>query len=78
MTLVMLHDVIISPQVALNRRWSYRELFDSEEDAARAYDAAMWRMRPRDARGYVNFKDSCPQDVAEALQRANKVRGAGA
>jgi hypothetical protein len=60
--------------VVLNRRWAYRELFDSEEDAARAYDGAIWRLRPRDARSYVNFKDSCPQDVAEVLQRAFKVR----
>jgi hypothetical protein len=60
--------------VVLNRRWAYRELFDGEEDAARAYDGAIWRLRPRDARGYVNFKDSCPGDVADMLRRASKVR----
>jgi hypothetical protein len=65
-------------QVVLNRRWAYRELFDSEEDAARAYDAAIWRLRPRDARTYVNFKDTCPGDVSDMLRRATKVRARGA
>ena len=59
-------------KIALSRRWAYREAFDAEDDAARAHDAAMWRLRPRDARAYVNFKDSCPPDVAEALRRASK------
>ena len=28
----------------------------SEEEAARAYDRALWRLKPREARSYVNFK----------------------
>lgn len=47
-------------KVMVNRRWAYRELFDSEEEAARAYDAALWRLKPREARSYVNFKDEVP------------------
>lgn len=27
-------------KVMVNRKWAYRELFDSEDAAARAYDAA--------------------------------------
>jgi hypothetical protein len=51
-----------------------RELFDTEQEAARAYDTAVWRLKPREARNYANFKDSCPPDVAEALKAADKVR----
>lgn len=47
-------------KVMVNRRWAYRELFDSEEEAARAYDRALWRLKPREARSYVNFKDEIP------------------
>lgn len=50
-----------------------RELFDSEMEAARAYDTAVWRLKPREARNYANFKDSCPPDVAEALKALDKV-----
>ncbi len=56
-------------KVMVNRRWAYRELFDSEEEAARAYDRALWRLKPREARSYVNFKDEIPAD-AEALAAA--------
>jgi hypothetical protein len=52
----------------------HRELFDTEQEAARAYDTAVWRLKPREARNYANFKDSCPPDVAEALKAADKVR----
>ncbi len=29
----------------------------SEEEAARAYDRALWRLKPKEAHSYVNFKD---------------------
>lgn len=48
-------------------------MFDTEMEAAQAYDTAVWRLKPREARNYVNFKDSCPDDVAEALKAAEKV-----
>ena len=41
----------------VNRKWAYRELFDSEEEAARAYDDAVWRLKPREAKSYINFKE---------------------
>jgi len=41
----------------VNRKWAYRELFDSEEEAARAYDGAVWRLKPKEAKSYVNFKE---------------------
>ena len=63
-------------KVMVNRRWAYRELFDSEEEAARAYDRALWRLKPREARSYVNFKDEIPAD-AEALAAAAAVGGVG-
>jgi hypothetical protein len=50
-----------------------RELFDTELDAARAYDTAVWRLKPREAGVYANFKDSCPPDVAEVLKATDKV-----
>lgn len=49
-------------KVMVNRKWAYRELFDSEREAARAYDAAVWRLKPGEAKSYVNFK-------ARVLQR---------
>jgi hypothetical protein len=54
----------------------HRELFDTELEAARAYDTAVWRLKPREARNYANFKDTCPPDVAEALKAADKVTAA--
>lgn len=50
-----------------------RELFDTENEAARAYDTALWRLKPREARNYANFKDTCPPDVAEMLASLEKV-----
>jgi hypothetical protein len=42
-------------------------------EAARAYDTAVWRLKPKEARSYVNFKDSCPPDVAELLRKVERV-----
>mmetsp|Transcript_39760 Transcript_39760/g.71370 ORF Transcript_39760/g.71370 Transcript_39760/m.71370 type:complete len:956 (-) Transcript_39760:110-2977(-) len=47
-------------KVMLNRKWAYRELFDNELDAARAYDKAVWRLKPGEAKAYVNFKEEVP------------------
>lgn len=44
-------------KVMVDRKWAYRELFDSETEAAHAYDAAVWRLKPREAKSYVNFKE---------------------
>jgi len=52
-----------------------RELFDTEMEAA-AYDTAVWRLKPRDAMNHANFKDSCPDDVAEVLKSLDKVGAA--
>ena len=47
-------------KVMVNRRWAYRELFDTEDGAAHAYDAAVWRLKPAEARSFVNFKSDGP------------------
>lgn len=60
-------------KVMLNSKWVYRELFDTEEDAARAYDMAVWRLKPVEATSYVNFPDQCPEEVRRLLAS----RGAG-
>lgn len=67
-------------KVMVNRKWAYRELFDSEEAAARAYDRALWRLKPREAQSYVNFKDERPLDVDNAdmeMQQGNLSEGDG-
>lgn len=46
-------------KVMVNRKWAYRELFDSEVEAAHAYDRAVWELKPKEAKSYVNFKDQC-------------------
>ena len=43
-------------KVMVDRKWAYRELFDSESEAAHAYDDALWRLKPNEAATYVNFK----------------------
>jgi hypothetical protein len=48
-------------------------MFDTEMEAARAYDAALWRLKPREARNYANLKDTCPPDVSELLATLEKV-----
>lgn len=55
-------------------RHACREMFDTEAAAARGYDVALWRLKPREARQYVNFKDSCPPDVADMVRRCDQVR----
>mmetsp|Transcript_5700 Transcript_5700/g.16280 ORF Transcript_5700/g.16280 Transcript_5700/m.16280 type:complete len:1043 (+) Transcript_5700:218-3346(+) len=48
-------------KVMVQRKWAYRELFSTEEAAARAYDAAVWALKPPEvAQAFVNFKDSAP------------------
>ena len=65
-------------KVMVNRRWAYRELFDSEEEAARAYDRALWRLKPKEAASYVNFKDERPPEADEwAAEAAGGSRGNG-
>jgi len=65
-------------KVIINRTWAYREMFDTEYDAARAHDVALWRLKPTQAASYVNFPDTCPPHVADALAQADRVRGSGA
>jgi hypothetical protein len=48
-------------------------MFDTETEAARAYDTALWRLKPHEARNYANFKDTCPPDVEELLASMEKV-----
>ena len=38
----------------------------SEEEAARAYDRALWRLKPKEAHSYVNFKDEVGAGAAAA------------
>ncbi|KAK9866688.1 hypothetical protein WJX84_001715 [Apatococcus fuscideae] len=47
-------------KVMVNRKWAYRELFDSESEAAHAYDRAVWELKPKEAKSYINFKDHAP------------------
>ncbi|CAD7696688.1 unnamed protein product [Ostreobium quekettii] len=63
-------------KVMVNRKWAYRELFDTELEAAQAYDAAVWNLKPREARSYVNFKESCPPEV-QAYLRALELEESG-
>eukprot|EP00803_Ostreobium_quekettii_P008485 evm.model.scf_346.5 EVM.evm.TU.scf_346.5 scf_346:61221-74038(-) len=55
-------------KVMVNRKWAYRELFDTEMEAAQAYDAAVWKLKPREAKSYINFKDSRPADIEEHIK----------
>ena len=56
------------------RKWAFRELFDSEEEAARAYDKAVWRLRPEMALAYVNFPENAPNESLReaAYKRKNQ------
>jgi hypothetical protein len=45
------------------------ELFDTEAAAARAYDAAVLRLKSRDAKLYLNFPDSTDAAAPAALER---------
>ncbi|BDA42678.1 probable AP2-like ethylene-responsive transcription factor PLT2 at N-terminal half [Coccomyxa sp. Obi] len=60
-------------KVMVNRKWAYRELFDSEEEAARAYDDAVWRLKPKEAKSYINFKE---RYSAERMRTTGKPRSA--
>ena len=59
-------------KVMVNRKWAYRELFDSEEEAARAYDGAVWRLKPKEAKSYVNFKER-PGQASTKLTKAARL-----
>ena len=59
-------------KVMVNRKWAYRELFDSEEEAARAYDGAVWRLKPKEAKSYVNFKER-PGQASNKLAKAARI-----
>ena len=56
----------------VNRKWAYRELFDREEEAARAYDGAVWRLKPKEAKSYVNFKER-PGQASTKLAKAARL-----
>lgn len=43
-------------KVMVNRRWAYRELFNTEIEAAKAYDAALKRLKPNEAAAYLNYR----------------------
>ena len=62
----------------VNRKWAYRELFDSEEEAARAYDGAVWRLKPKEAKSYVNFKDRPGQGSSKLAKAARMIERAQA
>ena len=42
--------------------------------AARAYDYALWRLKPKEAHSYVNFKDDVPPDMNELLASGVRTR----
>lgn len=65
-------------KVMVNRKWAYRELFDSEEEAARAYDGAVWRLKPKEAKSYVNFKERPGQGSTKLAKAARAVERAQA
>lgn len=56
----------------VDRKWAYRELFDSETEAAAAYDAAVWRLKPREAKSYVNFKERTPANEAASARKGRQ------
>ena len=65
-------------KVMVNRKWAYRELFDSEEEAARAYDDAVWRLKPKEAKSYVNFKERSGQGSSKLAKAARMIERAQA
>lgn len=65
-------------KVMVNRKWAYRELFDSEEEAARAYDGAVWRLKPKEAKSYVNFKERPGQGSSKLAKAARMIERAQA
>lgn len=60
-------------QVMVNRKWAFRALYDNEDEAARAYDNAVRRLKPNEASSYVNFKDH----TGARRTPATKVRKSG-
>ncbi|KAK9800343.1 hypothetical protein WJX73_006496 [Symbiochloris irregularis] len=44
-------------KVMVDRRWAFRDLYDSETEAAQAYDDALWKLKPEFASSYANFRD---------------------